>query len=133
MGEFFGTDGIRGRANQYPLTPETVVRIGKAVGHFFADHPQNAPIVVGRDTRISGGMLEAAVSAGICAVGRDVALTGTIPTPAVAYLTKSHNAAAGVVISASHNPYADNGIKLFGPKGYKLSETQESQIEALIL
>ena len=132
MGEFFGTDGIRGRANQYPLTPETAVSIGKAVGHYFDGGRQCGPIIIGRDTRISGRMLEAAVSAGICAVGADVALAGTIPTPAVAYLTKSHKAAAGVVISASHNPYVDNGIKLFGPDGYKLSQDQETQIETLI-
>ena len=132
MGDFFGTDGIRGRANRYPLTPETAVSIGKAIGHFFGNCHQAAPVVIGRDTRISGCMLEAAVSAGICSVGTDVAQAGTIPTPAVAYWAKSLNAAAGVVISASHNPFADNGIKLFGPDGYKLSEHQEAQIEALI-
>ena len=133
MGEFFGTDGIRGRANQNPLTPEMAVGIGKAVGLFFGSRHQTSPIVIGRDTRISGPMLEAAVSAGICAAGSDVAQAGTIPTPAVAFLAKSLNAAAGVVISASHNPYEDNGIKLFGPDGYKLSEDQEAHIEALIL
>ena len=132
MGEFFGTDGIRGRANQFPLTPETAVSIGKAIGHFFDGGRQGASIIMGRDTRISGRMLEAAVSAGICAVGADVALAGTIPTPAVAYLTKALKAAAGVVISASHNPYVDNGIKLFGADGYKLSQDHEAQIETLI-
>jgi phosphoglucosamine mutase len=132
MGEFFGTDGIRGRANQYPLTPEAAVTIGKAIGKFFDAYHRSAPIIMGRDTRISGRMLEAAVSAGICAVGGDVVSAGTIPTPAVAYLSKSLNAAAGVVISASHNPYDDNGIKLFGPDGYKLTEDQETQIEGLI-
>ena len=132
MGEFFGTDGIRGRANHYPLTAETAVGIGKAIGQFFDAYRREVPIIMGRDTRISGRMLEAAVSAGICAVGGDVLLAGTIPTPAVAYLTKSFDAAAGVVISASHNPYDDNGIKLFGPDGYKLSEDQETRIESLI-
>ena len=132
MGEFFGTDGIRGRANQYPLTPETAVSIGKAIGQFFDKSQKDVPIIMGRDTRISGRMLEAAVSAGICAVGGDVALAGTIPTPAVAYLVRSSDAAGGVVISASHNPYDDNGIKLFDPEGYKLSENQEIEIEGLI-
>lgn len=131
-GQFFGTDGIRGKANQYPLTPEMGVRIGKAVGLFFAQNSNSTPIIIGRDTRISGQMLEAAVAAGICAVGSDVWLAGTIPTPAVAFLTRAHDAAAGVMISASHNPYDDNGIKLFGPDGYKLTQAQEIAIESMI-
>lgn len=131
-GEFFGTDGVRGKADQYPLTPEMSARIGRAVGLYFGQPSKPAPIIIGRDTRISGQMLEAAVAAGICAAGRDVWLAGTIPTPAVAFLTRAHDAAAGVMISASHNPYDDNGIKLFGPDGYKLSEAQEIQIENLI-
>lgn len=129
---FFGTDGIRGKANHYPLTPEMVVRIGRAVGLYFAQGGHPAPIIIGRDTRLSGQMLEAAVTAGICAAGIDVWLAGTIPTPAVAFLTRAHDASAGVMISASHNPYDDNGIKLFGPDGYKLSEAQEIEIETLI-
>ena len=129
---FFGTDGIRGKANHYPLTPEMGARIGRAVGLFFAQGNHQAPIIIGRDTRISGQMLEAAVAAGICAAGLDVWLAGTIPTPAIAFLSRAHGASAGVMISASHNPYDDNGIKLFGPDGYKLSEAQESEIESLI-
>ncbi len=128
----FGTDGIRARANHYPLTPEMTVRIGRAVGRFFSRPDTRSAIIIGRDTRISGPMLEAAVAAGICAEGIDVLLAGTLPTPAIAYLTPRHGAAAGVVISASHNPYADNGIKLFGPDGYKLSLGQESEIESMI-
>jgi phosphoglucosamine mutase len=130
---FFGTDGIRGRANHYPLTPEMTVRIGQAVGRFFSRPNARSAIIIGRDTRISGPMLEAAMSAGICAAGTDVRQAGMLPTPAVALLTRKYGAAAGVVISASHNPYEDNGIKLFGPDGYKLSETQEAEIETMIL
>ena len=129
----FGTDGIRGRANYYPLTPEMTDRIGRAVGRFFSRSDKASAIIIGRDTRISGPMLEAAMAAGICAAGSDVLLAGTLPTPAVSFLTRSHDAAAGVVISASHNPYEDNGIKLFGPDGYKLSESQEAELESMIL
>ncbi|MDJ0722167.1 MAG: phosphoglucosamine mutase [Desulfobacterales bacterium] len=129
----FGTDGIRGRANHYPLTPEMTVRIGWAVGRFFFRPNARSSIIVGRDTRISGPMLEAAMSAGICAAGTDVRQAGMLPTPAISFLTRKHGAAAGVVISASHNPYEDNGIKVFGPDGYKLSVAQEAEIEAMIL
>ena len=132
-GKLFGTDGIRGKANHYPLTPEMAARIGRAVGRFFNRSGKQVPITLGRDTRISGPMLEAAVAAGICAAGTDVLLAGMIPTPAVAFLTRTTGSAAGIMISASHNPYDDNGIKLFGPEGYKLSERQEREIEALIL
>jgi phosphoglucosamine mutase len=131
-GEYFGTDGIRGRANQHPLTPEIALRIGRAVGDYFGGGDDQKPIIMGRDPRISGPMLEAAVAAGICGVGCDVWTAGTIPTPAVAYFSRFQSAAAGVMISASHNPFEDNGIKLFGPDGYKLSEGQEAEIEALI-
>ncbi len=129
---FFGTDGIRAKANQYPLTPEMAVRIGRAVGRYFSQADACPPVIMGRDTRISGPMLEAAVAAGICSTGADILLTGALPTPAIAYLTRMHGAAAGVMISASHNPYDDNGIKLFGPGGYKLSEHQEAEIEAMM-
>ncbi len=129
---FFGTDGIRGKANQYPLTPEMAARIGRAVGVYFSRPNRPAPVILGRDTRISGQMLEAAVAAGICAAGSDVLLAGMLPTPAIAFLTQKHGAAAGVMISASHNPFDDNGIKLFSPDGFKLSERQETEIEALI-
>jgi phosphoglucosamine mutase len=132
MGEFFGTDGIRGRANQYPLTPEMAVRIGRAIGIIFGDANGGPPIIIGRDTRRSGKMLEAAVAAGICSAGTNVLLSRIIPTPGVAVLTRHQGAAAGVVISASHNPYEDNGIKLFNQEGVKLSDREETQIETLI-
>jgi phosphoglucosamine mutase len=132
MGEFFGTDGIRGRANQYPLTPEMAVRIGRAIGIIFGNANGGPPVIIGRDTRQSGKMLESAVAAGICSAGTNVLLARIIPTPGVAFLTRNQRAAAGVVISASHNPYEDNGIKLFNPEGTKLSDREETQIETLI-
>ena len=132
MGEFFGTDGIRGRANQYPLTPEMAVRIGRAIGIIFGSANGGPPIIIGRDTRKSGKMIESAVAAGICSSGTNVLLARIIPTPGVAFLTRHQGAAAGVVISASHNPYEDNGIKLFDQEGTKLSEREETQIETFI-
>jgi phosphoglucosamine mutase len=132
MGEFFGTDGIRGRANQYPLTPEMAVRIGRAIGIIFGNTNGGPPVIIGRDTRQSGKMLESAVAAGICSAGTNVLLARIIPTPGVAFLTRNQRAAAGVVISASHNPYEDNGIKLFNQEGTKLSNREETQIETLI-
>jgi phosphoglucosamine mutase len=132
MGEFFGTDGIRGRANQHPLTPEMAVRIGRAIGIIFGDANGGPAIIIGRDTRRSGKMLEAAVAAGICSAGTNVLMARIIPTPGVAFLTRNQHAAAGVVISASHNPYEDNGIKLFNQDGVKLSDREETQIETLI-
>lgn len=127
--KLFGTDGIRGLANEYPMTVEMAVTVGKAVASFFAPEGQGGSILIGKDTRISGDMLSAALAAGICSMGCDAVLLGCIPTPAVAYLTRSSKACAGIVISASHNPYYDNGIKIFGPNGYKLSEKAESDIE----
>src|SRR5690606_11644981 len=128
-----GTDGIRGRANVAPMTPELAVRLGRALAHVAGRHRNRAPrIVIGKDTRLSGYMLETALSAGICAMGGRVMLTGPIPTPAVANLTQSMRADAGVVISASHNPYDDNGIKIFGPDGYKLPDKEELAIERLL-
>ncbi len=132
MGEFFGTDGIRGRANQYPLTAEMAVRIGRAIGIVYGDADGGSPIIIGRDTRRSGQMLESAVSAGICSTGTNVLLARVIPTPGVAFLTRHQSAAAGVVISASHNPFEDNGIKLFNQQGLKLSEREEAQVEQLL-
>ena len=132
MGDFFGTDGIRGKANQYPLTADMAVRIGRAIGIIFGNADGGAPIILGRDTRQSGKMLESAVSAGICSAGTDVMLARIIPTPGVAFLTRNQEAGAGVVISASHNPFEDNGIKLFNPEGIKLSDREETQIETLI-
>lgn len=133
MGEFFGTDGIRGKANQYPLTPDMAVRIGRAIGIIFGGANGGPPIIIGRDTRQSGKMLESAVAAGICSAGTNVLLARIIPTPGVAFLTRHQKAAAGVVISASHNPFGDNGIKLFDQKGMKLSDREETQIETLIM
>ena len=132
MGEFFGTDGIRGRANQYPLTAEMAVRIGRAIGIVYGDANGGPPIIIGRDTRRSGQMLESAVAAGICSTGTNVLLARVIPTPGVAFLTRHQGAAAGVVISASHNPFEDNGIKLFNQQGVKLSEREEAQVEQLL-
>jgi phosphoglucosamine mutase len=129
----FGTDGIRGRANVDPMTPELALRLGRAITLVAARGKTRPPrIVIGKDTRVSGYMLETAIAAGICAAGGRVMLSGPIPTPAVANLTQSMRADAGVVISASHNPFADNGIKLFGPDGFKLPDAEEAAIEALL-
>ncbi len=129
----FGTDGIRGKANVPPMTPELVVRLGRAIALVARRDAGRAPrIVIGKDTRLSGYMLETALEAGICAMGGRVLLTGPMPTPAVANLTQSMRADAGVVISASHNPYDDNGIKIFGPDGFKLVDEREAEIERLL-
>ena len=129
---YFGTDGIRGRSNTFPMTPDLAMRVGIAVGTLFRRGNHRHRVVIGKDTRLSGYMLENALVAGFTAAGLDVFLLGPIPTPAVAMLTRSLRADIGVMISASHNPFADNGIKLFGPDGYKLSDELESQIEALL-
>jgi phosphoglucosamine mutase len=131
--KLFGTDGIRGRANAEPMTPELALRLGRAITLVSRRGKTRAPrIVIGKDTRLSGYMLETALAAGICAMGGRVMLSGPIPTPAIANLTQSMRADAGVVISASHNPFADNGIKIFGPDGFKLPDSEEAQIEALL-
>jgi phosphoglucosamine mutase len=131
--KLFGTDGIRGRAGAEPMTPELALKLGRAIAYVARRGGSRAPrIVIGKDTRLSGYMLETALAAGICAMGGRVMLTGPMPTPAVANLTQSMRADAGVVISASHNPFADNGIKLFGPDGYKLPDEEEAAIEALM-
>src|SRR3954469_14514018 len=131
--KLFGTDGIRGVANEPPMTPEMALRLGRAIAYVARRDPKRpVRIVVGKDTRLSGYMLETALAAGICAMGGRVMLSGPIPTPAVAYLTTSMRADAGVVISASHNPYQDNGIKIFGPDGFKLPDAQEAEIERLL-
>ncbi len=128
---YFGTDGIRGRANAFPMTPDIAMRVGMAVGlHYRNGHRQR--VVIGKDTRLSGYMIENALVAGFTSVGVDVFLLGPLPTPAVAMLTRSLRADYGVMISASHNPYDDNGIKLFGPDGFKLSDAAEADIEKLI-
>jgi phosphoglucosamine mutase len=131
--QLFGTDGIRGRANVYPMTPELTLRLGRAIALVARRGKTRPPrIVIGKDTRLSGYMLETALAAGICAMGGRVMLSGPIPTPAVANLTQSMRADAGVVISASHNPFADNGIKIFGPDGFKLPDAEEVEIERLL-
>ncbi|MDK2895409.1 MAG: phosphoglucosamine mutase, partial [Moorella sp. (in: firmicutes)] len=132
MGKLFGTDGVRGVANT-GLTPELAFRLGRAGAAVLAGQEGRARVVVGRDTRISGDMLEAALVAGICSVGGDVLKVGVVPTPAVAWLTRHLEADAGVVISASHNPVADNGIKFFSSSGYKLPDPVEEEIERLVL
>jgi phosphoglucosamine mutase len=133
MEKLFGTDGIRGVANEYPLTPEMALRVGKVIVNYFAESVNQAKIVIGKDTRLSGDMLESAIVAGICAAGGNAYLTGVLPTPGVAFLAASLKASAGVVISASHNPYHDNGIKIFKGDGYKLSDETEIEIEKMIL
>src|ERR1700729_1452100 len=129
--KYFGTDGIRGRANGV-ITPELALKVGQATGLIFRRGEHRHRIVIGKDTRLSGYMIETALVAGFTSVGMDVLLLGPIPTPAVAMLTRSMRADLGVMISASHNPYDDNGIKLFGPDGYKLSDDVEAEIERMI-
>ena len=129
----FGTDGVRGRANTSPMTAEMAMRIGMAAGQVFRRGAHRNRAVIGKDTRLSGYMLEQALTAGFLSVGVDVFLLGPIPTPAVGFLTRSMRADVGVMISASHNPYEDNGIKLFGPDGFKLSDAVESRIQALVM
>ncbi len=133
MAKLFGTDGIRGLANKYPMTPEVALRVGRACGYIFRDGPKKHKILVGKDTRLSGYILESAITAGICSMGVDCVLTGPIPTPGIAFLTQSIRADAGIVISASHNPFYDNGIKIFGRDGFKLSDEIEEKIEELII
>jgi phosphoglucosamine mutase len=145
MSRLFGTDGIRGLANEYPMTSEVALAVGRAVAHFLQKTPvglspmeskrpaRRAKIVVGKDTRLSGYMIEQALASGICSMGVDVILIGPLPTPGVAFVTQSMRADAGIMISASHNPYYDNGIKIFGSDGYKLPDSMESEIERLVL
>lgn len=128
--KYFGTDGIRGRANSSPMTAEVAMRVGMAAGKHFTRGDHRHRVVIGKDTRLSGYMIEPALAAGFISMGMDVIMVGPMPTPAVAILTRSLRADLGVMISASHNPYQDNGIKLFGPDGYKLSDEIEVAIEA---
>lgn len=130
--KMFGTDGVRGRANTAPMTAEIALKLGAAAGHFFGGSERAHRVVIGKDTRRSGYMLENALTAGLTSVGMDVFLLGPVPTPAVGMLTRSMRADLGVMISASHNPHHDNGIKFFGPDGYKLSDDVEAQLEGLI-
>ena len=130
---YFGTDGIRGQANKHPMTAEVALRVGLAAGKLFRRDPDRRHLVViGKDTRLSGYMIEPALVAGFASVGMDVRLFGPLPTPAVAMMTRSMRADLGVMISASHNTFSDNGIKLFGPDGYKLSDARELEIESLM-
>ena len=129
----FGTDGIRGTANVYPMTPELALALGRAVTFVAGRAQRHAPrVLIGKDTRLSGYMLETALAAGVTSMGGRVLLCGPVPTPAVAHLTVSMRADAGIVISASHNPYDDNGIKIFGRDGFKLPDAAEAEIETLI-
>jgi len=130
--KFFGTDGIRGRTNAGVMTAATAMRVGQAAGTYFLRGGHRHRVVIGKDTRLSGYMMESALVAGFTSVGMDVIMTGPLPTPAIALLTREMRADLGVMISASHNPYQDNGIKLFGPDGFKLSDEAEAEIEALL-
>ncbi|MEK6742214.1 MAG: phosphoglucosamine mutase [Nitrospirota bacterium] len=132
MRKLFGTDGVRGVANQDPMTSEMAMRIGRAAAHVFRDSSRRHRVVIGKDTRLSGYMIESALTSGLCSMGIDVLLVGPVPTPGIAFLTRSLRADAGVVISASHNPYEDNGIKFFGRDGFKLPDALEARMEELI-
>ncbi len=129
----FGTDGIRGTVNKYPMTPETVLRIGMAAAHVLREKRGRNMILIGKDTRLSGYMIESALTSGICSMGMNVTLVGPLPTPGIAFLTRTLRLDAGIVISASHNPFEDNGIKLFSSEGFKLPDTLEKKIEELML
>ena len=133
MGALFGTDGVRGVANEYPMTAEMALKIGMATAHLFKRSGHQPRIIVGKDTRVSGYMLEHALVSGICSMGVDAYLVGPMPTPGVAFLTNSMRADAGIVISASHNPFQDNGIKIFSSDGYKLPDEKEFEIEEMVL
>lgn len=133
MRKLFGTDGVRGVANLEPMTSETAMQLGRAAAHLFMRRAGRHRIVIGKDTRVSGYMLESALISGICSMGVDVLVVGPMPTPAIAFLTRSLRADAGVMISASHNPYQDNGIKFFSSDGFKLPDEMEARIEELIV
>ena len=131
--KLFGTDGIRGVANIEPMTAEIALRVGRAIAYLVKKREnQRHRILIGKDTRLSGYMIESALTAGICSMGTDILLVGPLPTPGIAFLTVSMRADAGVVISASHNPYQDNGIKIFNRDGFKLPDELENQIEGLV-
>ena len=133
MGELFGTDGIRGEANRYPMNAETAFSVGQAIVHVLRKAHHRTRIIIGKDTRISGYMLESALESGITSMGGNPYLVGVLPTPGIAFITQSMRADAGIVVSASHNPYQDNGIKIFSGNGFKLSDEQEAVIEDLVL
>ena len=131
--KLFGTDGIRGVANEYPITPEVMIKLGRAIISSLPDSAKKKRILIGKDTRVSGDMIESAIAAGICSMNGDAYLAGVIPTPGISCLTASSGFDAGIVISASHNPYYDNGIKIFDHKGFKLSDQIEKGIEDKVL
>jgi len=133
MSKLFGTDGVRGIANTEPMTAETALKLGRAAGHVFKQDERRHRIIIGKDTRLSGYMLENALVAGICSMGVDVLVVGPLPTPAIAFLTRDLRADAGVMISASHNPYMDNGIKFFSSDGHKLPDSVEEEIEQHVI
>src|SRR5689334_15511814 len=130
--KLFGTDGIRGVANVDPMTPEVALRLGRAVAVHFRHQSRRGRIVIGKDTRLSGYLFETALASGICSMGADVMLCGPLPTPGIAFITSSMRADAGVVISASHNAYQDNGIKIFASDGFKLPDAVELHLEELM-
>ncbi|GAB1409729.1 phosphoglucosamine mutase [Desulfovibrionales bacterium] len=132
MGRLFGTDGLRGRVNHYPMQPELVLRLGLAAGQYFRNGNKRHRVVIGKDTRLSGYVFETALTSGLCAAGMDVFLVGPLPTPAISFLTRNMRADLGVVISASHNPYRDNGIKFFDHNGFKLADQVEDEIAAMV-
>ncbi len=131
--KLFGTDGLRGQVNIYPMQPEVVMRLGLAAGQYFQNKNKKHRVVIGKDTRLSGYVFETALTSGLCASGMDVYLVGPLPTPAISFLTRNMRADLGIVISASHNPFMDNGIKFFDHKGFKLSNKTEQDITALVL
>jgi len=128
----FGTDGIRGRVNTSPMTPETVLRVGMAAARVLRKKHGRNTVLIGKDTRLSGYMIESALTSGICSMGMNVTLVGPVPTPGVAFLTRALRLDAGIVISASHNPFEDNGIKIFSSDGFKLPDELEEKIEGLV-
>ena len=131
--KLFGTDGVRGTANSFPMTAEIALKLGAAAGRYFRTDGRNRHrVVIGKDTRLSGYMLENALTAGLTSTGMNVLLLGPVPTPAVGFLTRSMRADLGIMISASHNPAHDNGIKFFGPDGFKLSDEAEAEIETIL-
>ncbi|MBM4129061.1 MAG: phosphoglucosamine mutase, partial [Nitrospira sp.] len=131
--KLFGTDGIRGTVNKHPMTPEMVLRIGMAAAHLLRDKQGRNMILIGKDTRLSGYLIESALTSGICSMGMNVTLVGPLPTPGIAFLTRTLRLDAGIVISASHNPFEDNGIKFFSAEGFKLPDELETKIEGLVI
>src|SRR6202051_829211 len=130
--KIFGTDGVRGRANNYPMTVEVALALGRAAGKIFRSHEGKHRVVIGKDTRLSCYMFENALISGLCSMGVDTLMLGPFPTPCVAFITRAYRADAGIVISASHNPYQDNGIKFFSAEGFKLSDAWEQEMEQLV-